>query len=59
MDAASCLAAYTKLKKAFTFSAKRGLVEGSWDGVPLKCSVQASGGYARSKKDMSPHFNKK
>ena len=45
----------------FSYPAKRGLVEGSWPGVPVGCSVQyadePADRYVSSNQDQSPHWN--
>lgn len=52
-----CKAAYEHLRNEFTYIAKRGLVTGSWAGVPPHCSVQQAGSFVTSNGDSSPHFN--
>merc|ERR1712038_1089967 len=55
---ADCMEAYHAIKEDRTVHhAQRGLVSGSWNGVPLGCSLQFKGSYVARNKDESPHWN--
>merc|ERR1712038_685365 len=55
---ADCMEAYHAIKDDRTvYPTRRGLVSGSWNGVPLGCSLQFKGSYVASNKDESPHWN--
>ena len=59
-----CLQAHQALaiEGTFSYPANRGLVEGSWPGVPVGCSIQYADEpngdkYVSTNQDQSPHWN--